>query len=449
LNAPSFRSPAYAIQLGDDTMTNLTRRALSATLLASALAMGALPARAETELKFYFPVAVGGPVTKIIDGYVSEFEKANPGIKVKPVYAGDYQQTVAKALTAIKGGDTPDVAILLAADLFLLTDEDAVVPVETFAKTAEDKAWLGSFYPAFMENAKLDGKIVAIPYQRSTPVLYWNKDAFKAAGLDPDKGPANWAEMASMAKKATVKDASGAVTQWGIQIPSDGNTAWLFTGMTTGNDVRLSNAEGSVVMLNDPKVVAAAEAWYALSKVDGSHPPGVISWGATPRDFLEGKAAMMWTTTGNLTNVRKNAKFPFGVAFLPGMAKNGAPTGGGNFYIFKGIARERQEAAFKFIRFMTTPERAADWSVQTGYIATSPAAYETPKMKAYTADFAPAIVARDQLQFAVPELTTHENQRIAKIMNDALQAILTGAKPAKVALDEAQAEATRILKSFQ
>jgi len=147
-------------------------------------------------------------VTKIIDDYAAGFEKENPGIRIKPIYAGDYQQTVAKVLTAIKGGDVPETAILLAADLFLLEDEGVIVPIEDFARTAEDKAWLATFYPAFMENAKLKGKAYAIPFQRSTPVLYWNKEHFKAAGLDPDKGPRNWAEMREMAKKLTKKDAS-------------------------------------------------------------------------------------------------------------------------------------------------------------------------------------------------------------------------------------------------
>jgi sn-glycerol 3-phosphate transport system substrate-binding protein len=180
---------------------------------------------ADVEVRMYFPVAVGGPVTKIIDDYAAGFEKENPGIKIKPIYAGDYQQTVAKVLTAIKGGDIPETAILLAADLFLLTDEDVVAPMDDFVKSADDKAWMNTFYPAFMENAKLKGKTYAIPFQRSTPVLYWNKDAFKAAGLNPEKGPATWAEMRDMAKKLTKKDATGATTQWGIQIPSDGNTA--------------------------------------------------------------------------------------------------------------------------------------------------------------------------------------------------------------------------------
>ncbi|MFN7319723.1 MAG: extracellular solute-binding protein, partial [Methylobacterium sp.] len=159
--------------------------------------------------------------------------------------------------------------------------------------------------------------------------------------------------------------------------------------------------------------------------------------------------AMMWTTTGNLTNVRSNARFPFGVAMLPAGKRRGSPTGGGNFYISKKAARAQQEAAFRFIRWITTPERAAQWGIDTGYVAVSPAAYETPAMKAYAADFPAALVARDQLPHAVAEFSTHENQRVTKAFNDALQAAILGTKPPAQALAEAQAEAERILRPYR
>ena len=429
-------------------MRKITRRSFLAAAAGAGLLASQAASAANVEIRFYYPIAVGGPITKIIDDYAAQFEKENPGITVKPVYAGDYVQTIAKVLTAMKGGDTPELAILLAADLMTLTDEDAVVPFDDLIKTADDKVWFDSFYPAFMENAKLKGKTYAIPFQRSTPVLYWNKDMFKAAGLDPDKAPANWDEMRAFAKKLTKKDASGNVTQWGIQIPSDGNTLWLFTGLTTANGIRLTNADGNKVMFDDRRVVEALQYWYDLSKVDNSQPSGLISWGTTPRDFLEGKAAMIWHTTGNLTNIRQNAKFPFGVGYLPAKVSYGAPTGGGNFYMFKGLSPEKQAAAFKFVRWMTTPERAGDWSVKTGYVSTSAAAYDSPTMKSFTAEFPAAIVARDQLKFAVPEVTVHDNQRVTKAMNDAIQAVMTGAKPAEAALKEAQREADRILKDY-
>ena len=178
-------------------------------------------------------------------------------------------------------------------------------------------------------------------------------------------------------------------------------------------------------------------------------PAGVIEWGTTPKDFFEKKIAMMWTTTGNLTNVRANAKFPFGVGVLPAGKKPGSPTGGGNFYLSKKATKAEQEAAFKFVRWITTPERAAQWSADTGYVGVTPAAYETEAMKKYVADFPQAIVARDQLSSAVAELSTHENQRVTKALNDGLQAALTGTKAPQKAMEEAQAEAERILKPYR
>ncbi len=159
------------------------------------------------DLTFYYPVAVGGPVTKIIDGLAADFQKENPGIKVHPIYAGTYQETIVKVLTALKSGEPPQMSVLLSTDMFTLIDEDAIVPFDEMATSAEDKAWLKSFFPAFMLNSQTGGKTWGIPFQRSTIVLYWNKEAFKEAGLDPNRPPATWAEQVDYAKKLTKRDA--------------------------------------------------------------------------------------------------------------------------------------------------------------------------------------------------------------------------------------------------
>ena len=401
------------------------------------------------EVPFYFPVAVGGPITKLIDQYAADFNKENPAIKVAPIYAGSYQDTIVKALTAHKAGTPPVASVLLSTDTFTLIDEDAVVPIDNFIKTAEDKAWIGSFYKAFLLNGQIGGKTWGVPFQRSTIVLYWNKELFKEAGLDPNKAPATWAEMVDMATRLTKKDAAGKVTQYGIQVPSSGFPYWLFQGFTTQNDVILANEAGNQVHYDDPKVIEALQFWVDLSRKQGVHPAGVVEWGTTPKDFMEKKVAMIWTTTGNLTNIRSNAKFDFGVAMLPAGKKRGSPTGGGNFFIFKKATPAQQEAAFRFARWLTTPERAAQWGIDTGYVAVTPAAWDTPAMKKYAADFAPASVARDQLPHAVAELSTHDNQRVTKALNDGLQAALTGAKTPEQAMKDAQKEAERLLRSYQ
>src|SRR5437899_4110958 len=183
---------------------------------ASALAL----AQAPVEVSFYYPVAVGGPITKLVDGFAADFEKENPGIKVKPTYSGSYQESLTKALTAMKSNDAPTMSVLLSTDMYTLIDEDAVVPFDPLIKTPEDQAWLKGFYPAFMANSQTGGKTWGIPFQRSTIVLYYNKEMFKEAGLDPNRAPANWKELTDYAQKLTKHDASGKVTQVGEQIQS-------------------------------------------------------------------------------------------------------------------------------------------------------------------------------------------------------------------------------------
>ncbi|MCC7226746.1 MAG: ABC transporter substrate-binding protein [Burkholderiaceae bacterium] len=421
------------------------------TKLAAGLAGACLSAAAvaKTDITFYFPVAVGGPITKIIDQYAADFNKENPDYNVVPVYSGTYQETIVKALTAHKSGKPPAAAILLSTDTFTLADEDAIVPIDNFVKTDEDRAWMKSFFPAFMLNSQFGNKTWGVPFQRSTVVLYWNKEAFKEAGLDPNKPPKTWEETVSMGQKLTRKDASGKVTQWGIQVPSSGFPYWLFQGFSTQNGAILANSDGNQVKYDDPNVIGALQYWVDLSRKYGIHPPGVVEWGTTPRDFMEKKVAMIWTTTGNLTNIRSNAKFEFGVAMLPAGKRPGSPTGGGNFFIFKKVSPAEQEGSYKFAKWLTQPARAAQWSIDTGYVAVAPASYETAALKKYAADFPPALVARDQLEFAVAELSTHDNQRVTKALNDGLQAALTGGKTPEQAMKDAQVEANRLLRPFK
>lgn len=409
------------------------------------MALGLKPAAA-VDLTMYYPVAVGGPVTKIIDDMVARFEKENADIKVTAVYAGNYTDTMTKAMTAMKGGQPPQLSVLLSTDVFTLMDENAIVPVDGLI---EDKSWLSQFYPAFMANGQIDGKTWSIPFQRSTIVLYWNKDAFKEAGLDPEKAPASWDEMADFAKKLVKKDGSGNTTRWGVEIPTTGYAYWMLQALAIQNGQKLMNDAGNEVYLTAPKTVGALEYWVDLSRKHSVMPTGSIDWATLRSDFLEGKTAMMWHTTGNLTAVKDAAKFGFGVAMLPAKERRGSPTGGGSFYIFKSASPEQQKASVKFIQWMTAPERAAEWSMKTGYVAVSPAAYTTPAAEAYAKGFPAATVARDQLEYAVPELSVHENGRVYKFVNDAVQSAVTGSQSPKEALAAAQQQSDRVLRAYK
>ena len=430
---------------------SIVKRAVALALVCVAVCVAISPEAIASDivLSFYYPVAVGGPITKTIDGYVADFARDNPGIKINAIYAGTYQDTLVKALTAFKSGAPPDIAVLLSTDMFTLIDEDAIAPFDDLIKTDDDKAWAKSFFPAFMENSRTGGKTWGIPFQRSTVVMFWNKDAFKTAGLDADKAPGTWDELVADGGKLVRRDTAGGVTQWAIEIPSTGFPYWLFQGLTTANDVRLMNEAGTETYFDKPAVVEALQFWVDLSRKYKIQPEGTIEWGTTPKDFFERKTAIMWTSTGNLTNVRKSADFPFGVAMLPAHRGRGSATGGGNFYLFKKMTDEQRAAALKFVKWMTTPERAADWGIATGYVAVRPDAWDTPAMQKYVAEFPAAAVARDQLKYAVAELSTHDNQRVTKALNDGIQAALTGTKTPAQAMHDAQQEAARILKPYQ
>jgi sn-glycerol 3-phosphate transport system substrate-binding protein len=429
-------------------MNRTTRRSLLHTV-AAGLALRGVARAADTvaEISFYFPVAVGGPITRIIDGYAADFQRENPTIKVTPIYAGSYQDTLTKAQTALKANAGPQMAVLLSTDAFSLIDDDLIVPFDTLAESESDRAWLRSFYPAFLKNGEINGHTWGVPYQRSTIVLYWNKAAFQDADLDPERPPANWAEHAEFAQKLT-RRSSGGVDRWGVQIPASGFPYWLFQALATEAGATLANADGAETDFAAPGCIEALRYWIDLAGKYQAHPPGIVDWGTTPRDFLEQKVAMIWTTTGNLSNIRINAKFPFGVAMLPAGRQRGTPTGGGNFYLFKTANAAQRNAALQFLRWISSPERTAQWGIDTGYVATRPDAWETTRMRNHVAAFPAAAVARDQLQHAVAELSTHDNQRVTQALNDGLQAALLGRKAPEASLAEAQATAARLLRPF-
>ena len=173
-------------------------------VMATALLMATVTAGSATDLAMYYPVAVGGPLTSVVDGIVDDFMKENPDITVKAIYAGNYNDARIKALAALKSGQPAQLSVMFSIDIYELIEQDAIVAFDDVVETDEEKAWLDSFYPTLMENGRTAGKTWGIPFQRSTIVMYYNKDAFRAAGLDPEQPPATWDELVAMGKKLTL-----------------------------------------------------------------------------------------------------------------------------------------------------------------------------------------------------------------------------------------------------
>jgi sn-glycerol 3-phosphate transport system substrate-binding protein len=424
----------------------MLRRTLLTTAAATLAAPAILRAQTGMALDFYYPIAVGGPLAAILDEYCRQF-RDETGITVTPTYAGNYSEALTKAMIALRAGKGPHLAVLLAAEMHGLQDSGTLAPLDALGPV--DAAWIDSFYPAFLANSRAAGKVWSVPFQRSTAIAYYNKTAFKESGLDPDAFPTTWAGLQEAGQRLTKKDPSGRVTRWGLKMASDlGNAQWTFGALANQAGARLMNDAGTETYFTDPKVVGALAYWRGLTTA-GASPEGVSAWPTLSPDFLEGNTAIIWHTTGNLTNLRDKASFPFGVAGLPGKESPHTVVGGGNLYFFNQANTAERAAALRFARWLTTPDRAADWSIRTGYIATSPAAYETKALTEYVAKFPAAGVAKSYLPVATGELSTYENQRVYKLLTDNIQTVLGGSLAPAQAMATVQEAADRLLKPYR
>lgn len=200
--------------------------------------------------------------------------------------------------------------------------------------------------------------------------------------------------------------------------------------------------------LSSPEAVSALQFILDLQDKYKVHPPGPSGpafWAQAPQDFVRQKAAMIYTSTGNMTFVRTDAKFGWNVAFLPTGKRQGTVTGGGSLYIFKGIPPDRAAAAWEFIRWMTEPAQAARWAIGTGYLPIRKTEVSTPAFAAYLKELPQALTATRQLQVAEQEMSIRDIDQINQILFSTIQAAQAGRLTAQGALDEAQKKAEAIL----
>jgi sn-glycerol 3-phosphate transport system substrate-binding protein len=404
---------------------------------------------AATEITMYYPVSAGGPIAQTYEGLAADFTKSNPNIQVKAVFAGNQVDALIKAQTAIRGGTPPAMAILDSTNVYTLIDDDMLEPISTFITTDDDRKLLEDFYPAFLANGNVGGKVWSLPFQRSTLIMYYNKNAFREVGLDPEKAPATWGQLQEVALKLTKKDASGATLRYGIEIPStQPDVYWPFQAMVTQAGGVMMSDDGTKTFFDSPQHQKALEFWVKLAEI-GAMAKGILQWATVPSNFLTEKSAIMWHTTGNLVRIKNEAKFDVGVSMLPADVRRGTPVGGGNIHIFKAAPMEQKRAAWTFAKWLASPERAAEFSRKTGYVAVRKAAYTMPEMTQYLKEYPFAGVARDQLAYAVRALSTHENPRVHKAIMDGIQAALTGKATPAAALKTAQENADQILRPFR
>jgi sn-glycerol 3-phosphate transport system substrate-binding protein len=420
--------------------------ALSAALLA-----GSGSAQAATEIELFFPVPVDGKLARDMAAMLKEFNEKNPDIKAVPVYTGSYDETLIKTRAAIKAGKPPAAVIMSANFLTDLAIEEEIQPLESLigadGKTPE--TFMGQFWPALHGNAIVNGKVYGVPFHNSTPLLYYNVDHFKEAGLDPEKPPQSWDELAAAAKKLTKREGDR-VTRWGIMAPSNYDYGgWILQALAMSNGGKWFNPEfGGEVYYDTPSMLGALTFWSDLVHKAKVHPAGEQKGPGVSTAFLSGNASMMLLSTGSLTHIRDNAKFPYKVAFVPKNVRNAVPIGGASLVQPAGLDEAKRKAGWTLIKWMTGPEKSGWWSRQTGYFAPNMAAYDTPEMKEFMGKNPDAKIAVDQLRFAGPWFATYKTVAVRKAIEDELQAVLSGKKTPKEALATAQKGADELMKPY-
>jgi sn-glycerol 3-phosphate transport system substrate-binding protein len=428
-----------------------------AILLTLILVSGALWATGEqdvvsdgpVEIEVFYPIAVDAPIAKILQGYIDNFQAENPNITVTPVFSGGYGDVKTAIQTTIEGGGKPPaMGVMLATDLYDLMNSGYIAPIDDYlAELPDSNSYIKGFYPAFLDNSRYDGKLWSIPFQRSAVVLYYNKDMFKAAGLSR---PDSWKALGEAAQALTVRKGDN-VTQWGIEFPS-GWPYWLFQPLAIGAGQNIIGDDDLTVYFNDPAVIEAVDFYISLSKDYNATPAGVQgAWGTAPANFSNGTTAMIVHSTGSLATIIAQSGFDVGVMPLPGKKAGtyASVPGGGNFYIMEGASEAEKAAAVKFAYFITQPELAADFSINTGYIAVQKSAYETAAMMAYLVNVPQAADTRDALNFAAKELSLQNLGEVRNIFHKYLQAAYNGEMSAAEAMKIAQEEAEKSLVDFQ
>ncbi len=425
------------------------RRLLLASLAASLVWCGA--ARAATEIELFFPVPVNGQLSNEMQRVVEDFNKDHPDIHVTATYTGSYDDTSLKTRAAMQGGRPPAVVLQSAnylRDYAITKEAISLNPlIEKDGQTPD--AFMDQFWPALRPNAVEAGQVMGVPFQNSTPVLYYNVDAFKEAGLDPDKPPQTWPEWVDAATKLTKRDGNQ-VTRWGLMMSSvEDNLMWLVSGLAMSNGGQYFNQDwGGEVYYNDPSTLGAVRFLDDLIHKYKVTAEGVTDANAMASAFFSGRAAMILNSTGALSFVRQNMKTPYKVAFVPRALMNAVPIGGGSLMIPAGNSPERVQAAWTLIKWMTSPAIAGRWSRFTGYFAPNKAAYDLPEMKDFLSKYPDAKVALDQLQYARPWFATYQTVPVRKALGDQVVSMLSGRVTPEQAVVNGQKAADALLKPY-
>lgn len=372
------------------------RKGVVSILMAALLGgvcIGAGPASAEGKTQVTFWYSLTGRNGEFITELTEKFNKSQSGVEVKAVSQGDYYQNASKLQSSIISNTQPDMTLLEVAQVGQFGYSGALDDLGTYFSKEEE----GQFLEGLMKNSYIDGKFVAVPFNRSTPIMYINKTMLKAAGLD-EKGPQTWEELVEFSRKLTKKDEG----IYGFSTPID---IWFYEAGVFQQGGTIFSSDEKKTAFNSPEGTAIVTLWQDMVKEGIMKAPvgqDYNAWDVVRNDFATGKTAMIQISTaslGGLLEVTKD-KFELGTAFLPAGKQRGVPTGGACLVILKKAPEDKKKAAAEFIKFLTNEENASLFSEVTGYMPVTRDAAASERIKALHAKYPQYKVALEQLAHA-------------------------------------------------
>lgn len=397
---------------------------LSAVVLSTSLVLGGCSVNNEAqteaggkvELNFWY--AFKDKIEANNQELVKEFNESQDKIHVTAEYQGNYADLHAKTKTAYTAGEAPEITIVEIASIQEFGESGLLEDLTPFVE--KDKVDIEDYQPGLMENSYVNDKLVAIPYLRSTPILYMNATLLKEAGLDPS-GPKNWEEFEEYCRKLSKDGVVGLTYPVYIWV-AEGFLAQAGGGSMISDDKTKSN-------VNTPEMVKSLEFVKKMSDegIIKILPAGTEGNDKLKIDFKNQKTAMFFSSTADLTynlQVASESGFELNTAFMPSDVKAAVPTGGSNMVMTSGLSKEKQEAAWEFIKFMTDKERTEQASKNTGYLPTRISAVNSDAMQALYQEKPQFKVAVDQLQNAKGRPMVKSYSEIEKLIKESHERIL-------------------------
>lgn len=400
---------------------------------------GSIDSSGHITLEFWY--ALGGSNGEAITALVDRFNSSQDQITVVPTYQGDYGAMMAKMWSALSAGTTPNVAQIGAAPLLGATG--AIVPITDYTDGANgmDRS---AILQAFWDYNSAGGQVWSMPFNQSVPVLYYNKDLFIAAGLDPEAPPATWDEVVEVGKQLTLDtDGNGAIDQWGFNTSDD--THWFLSTMMLSNGAEIINAEETEMLYNSPQAVAMLQFWSDMVTTHKIMPPNQHA--EARGDFVAGKSAMFMASSSGIPGLEAETAFNLGVAQIPQAgAGRVAPIGGGSLIILKHANQTLQDAAWTFIKFMVSQESSLYLATHTGYLPLYTDALDWPELIDYMSANPNRMIPVLEMEYACaipefPALGTSDSE-----LRKAVEAVELGTLTPQQALDQAKQAVDRNIR---